>query len=172
MTEPTELVEVELGRIVLRDHSPVAPQYIYLRERGGERSFPIVIGLGEALELQRVVTGVRTERPMTHELLLRTIESLGARLDAVEIVDLRDNTFFARIRLVNEAGEVATELDARPSDSIALATRARCPLRVCEAVLAEAMLGHDLPSPPGAEGDPEPEPEPGSEPGPDEAPDF
>lgn len=128
-------VEIELGRIVLRDHSLGAPQYIYLREVGGERSFPIVIGFPEATEIQRVVTGMATERPMTHQLLHDAIGALGARVAHVDIVDVRQNTFFARIVLENEGGEVVASLDARPSDSIALATRARCPLRVSEDVL-------------------------------------
>lgn len=130
-----KMVEIELGRLVLRDHSLAAPQYIYLREIDGERSFPIVIGFPEATEIQRVVTGLATERPMTHQLLHDAIQALGARLASVDIVDVRQNTFFAHIVLENEAGQVVATLDARPSDSIALAMRARCPLRVSEAVL-------------------------------------
>lgn len=160
------MIDIELGRIVLRDHSVAAPQYIYLREQGGHRSFPIVIGFPEALELQRVVTGVRTERPMTHQLLLDTIHALGARVGAVEIVDVQKNTFYARIQLVNEAGEPLAELDARPSDSIALATRARCPLRVSEAVLEEVRVDEEADPLPGP-ADPEPTEDPG-----DETPDF
>lgn len=144
LDDEPRLIDVELGRIVLRDHSVAAPQYIYLREQGGERSFPIVIGFPEAHELQRVVTGVRTERPMTHQLLLSAIETLGARVGSVEIVDVQRNTFFARIRLVDGEGNPLAELDARPSDSIALATRARCPIRVSEAVL-EAVRTDEAP---------------------------
>ncbi len=133
--EDGQMVEIELGRIVLRDHSLSAPQYIYLREVQGERSFPIVIGYPEASEIQRIVTGLKTERPMTHELLHEAIATLGARLASVDIVDVRKNTFYARLILENESGELLGELDARPSDSIALAIRARCPLRVSESIL-------------------------------------
>ncbi|MFT7671086.1 MAG: bifunctional DNase/RNase [Planctomycetota bacterium] len=130
-----KMVEIELGRIVLRDHSVAAPQHILLREIDGERSFPIVIGFPEASEIQRLVTGVKTERPMTHQLLHDTIVSLGARLATVDIIDIRHNTFYAKLMLENEAGEPVAVLDARPSDSIALALRAKCPLRISETVL-------------------------------------
>jgi len=133
--EGQKMVEIELGRIVLRDQSMGAPQYIYLREVGGDRSFPIVIGFPEATEIQRVVTGLETERPMTHQLMHDSIQALGAQLASVDIVDVRQNTFFARIVLQDEGGTVVATLDARPSDSIALAMRARCPLRVSESVL-------------------------------------
>ncbi len=136
--EPQKMIEVELGRLVLRDHSLAAPQYIYLREKDGARSFPIVIGFPEAAEIQRVVTGATTERPMTHHLLFDTIQSLGAKLARVDIVDMRHNTFYAQLTLEGEAGETLAILDARPSDSIALALRAGCPLRVAEFVLEGA----------------------------------
>ena len=58
------MIEMELGRLVLRDHSLIAPQYVYLREKDGGRSFPIVVGFAEAAEMQRVVTGIETERPI------------------------------------------------------------------------------------------------------------
>jgi len=84
-----------------------------------------------------VVTGLETERPMTHQLMHDSIQALGAQLASVDIVDVRQNTFFARIVLQDEGGSVVATLDARPSDSIALAMRARCPLRVSESVLEQ-----------------------------------
>lgn len=134
-TAPQRMIEMELGRLVLRDHSLSAPQYVYLREKNGERSFPIVIGFPEAAEIQRVVTGNDTERPMTHKLLHDTINSLGAKLARVDIIELRHNTFFAQLVIGNEEGQTLAVLDARPSDSIALALRANCPLMVSEVVL-------------------------------------
>jgi uncharacterized protein len=141
MTQPSEsqrMIEMEVGRLVLRDHSLAAPQYVYLREKGGERSFPIVIGFPEAAEIQRVVTGMATERPMTHQLLCDTLSTLGAKLARVDIIDLRRNTFYAQLVLEDENGETIAVLDARPSDSIALALRVGCPLRVSEFVLDTA----------------------------------
>lgn len=138
MPESEKLVEMELGRLVLRDHSLTAPQYVFLREKDGERSFPIVIGFPEAAEIQRVVTGVATERPMTHQLLSDALRSLGARLVRVEITDLRHNTFYAQLVLEDEDGLPLAVLDARPSDSLALASRVGCPVLVSESVLEAA----------------------------------
>lgn len=130
------LLEMQLRRIVIRENSD--QQYIYLVEKDGERSFPIIIGTSEAFEIRRVVCGVQTERPLTHQLAHDLITSLGGRLVGVDIVDLRNNTFYANL-LIEQAGGGETKLiDTRPSDAVALAMRAGCPLRVAESVLAEA----------------------------------
>lgn len=128
------MVPVELARLVLYDNAE--QQFIYLREIGGERGFPIVIGEAEANEIRRVVTGQKTERPLTHQLAYQAIKQLGHDLLRVDIVDLRNNTFFAQLVLRDTSGSVAAVLDARPSDALALALRAKCPVRVAEAVLA------------------------------------
>ena len=167
--EPHDLamVPIELGRLVLRDHSVSAPQYIYLREVDGNRSFPIIIGYPEAVEIQRVVTNAETERPMTHALMHDAITQLGAKLAYVDIVDVRQNTFYAKLVLHNEAGEEVAVLDGRPSDSIALALRAKCPLRVAESVLDTVRTDDAKDAmPPGEEEEP-----PATETKP-EAPDF
>ena len=142
MTEsPTNerMVEVFLSSIVTRRTSQ--QQLIKLKEKGGERSFPIVIGLPEAAEIRRVVKEQRTERPMTHELLVNTIEALGSKIMRVDIIDLRNHTFFAQLILEGtdgqQNGEQSTVVDARPSDAIALALRGGVPLRVAESILAE-----------------------------------
>jgi hypothetical protein len=129
------MIEVTLSRIVLREGSD--RQYIYLSEVGGERSFPIVIGNSEAGEIHRVVHGVESKRPLTHQLAYSAIEALGGRIDSVDIVDLKLNTFYAQIRLQHAADEPAV-LDARPSDAIALALRAGCRIRVADEVMTKA----------------------------------
>jgi bifunctional DNase/RNase len=126
------LIEVDLSRIVIRDGHD--RQYIVLSERGGERGFPIVIGNTEADEIRRVVHGQGTERPLTHQLTYSAIQALGARIESVDIVALRHNTYFARLILADR-DSAPHELDARPSDAIALALRAHCPIRVAEKVL-------------------------------------
>lgn len=128
------MVPVELARLVLYDNAE--QQFIYLREIGGQRGFPIVIGESEANEIRRVVTGQRTERPLTHQLAYQAIRELGHDLMRVDIVDLRNNTFFAQLVLRDTRGTIAAVIDARPSDALALALRAKCPVRVAEAVLA------------------------------------
>jgi uncharacterized protein len=129
------MIDVSLSRIVVRDGEE--RQYIVLAEVDGERGFPIVIGNSEAGEIQRVVHGVEPERPLTHQLAFRAIQALGGRIQAVEIVDLKQNTFFARM-LLQTPKEGTISVDARPSDAIALALRAQCPIRVAEEVLAKA----------------------------------
>jgi len=135
-----KMIEVALSRIVIRDGTD--RQYIVLAEVGGERGFPIVIGNNEALEIHRVVHGVESKRPMTHQLAYAAIESLGAHIESVDIVDLKENTFYARMRLKARGDEPAV-LDARPSDAIALALRARCKIRVSEDVLTRASESTD-----------------------------
>ena len=150
-----KMVDMSLARIVIREGSD--QQYIFLQEMGGGRGFPIVIGTSEACEIRRVVAGLPTPRPLTHQLAFETIRALGTELRHVDIVDLRDNTFFAQLVLHKQEGEVTAVVDARPSDAVALALRARCPIRVAESVLD--MVRTDPTGP-----DPLP-PDPGSAPG-------
>lgn len=136
MKDPVDvppMIDVALSRIVIREGSD--QQYIFLRELAGTRGFPIVIGTSEACEIRRVVNGIQPERPLTHQLAYASIKALGAELQRVDIVDLRNNTFFAQLVLHDQHGERMAIVDARPSDAVALALRARCPLRVAESVL-------------------------------------
>ena len=128
-----KMVEMDLARIVIRDGAE--QQYIFLQEQGGGRGFPIVIGTSEACEIRRVVAGLPTPRPLTHQLAFEAIRALGTEIMHVDIVDLRDNTFFAQLVLHKKEGEVTAVVDARPSDAVALALRAKCPIRVSETVL-------------------------------------
>jgi len=140
MGSEDEMVDVALGRIVIRDRSD--RQYIYLVETDGakeeKRGFPIVIGNNEAHEIHRVVHGIEPPRPLTHQLAYATIRALGASVRSVDIVDLKQNTFFAHVVLQDDAGTSLAVVDARPSDAIALALRARCRIRVAESVLERA----------------------------------
>ncbi len=141
MTEDDPMIDVVLRRIVIREGTD--RQYIYLVEDEGERGFPIVIGDGEAREIYRVVHGQETPRPLTHQLVFDAIQALGAGLRTVDIVDLRQNTFFAQLVLQDkksQPGDAVTVVDARPSDAIAIALRARCRIRVADSVLARAAV--------------------------------
>ncbi len=133
------MLEVTLSRIVMREGTD--RQYIYLQRdtEEGPRGFPIVIGAHEAQEIHRVVHAVEPPRPLTHQLAYDMLDALGVKLVSVDIVGLRQNTFFARLILMSPEGEPQlTEVDARPSDAIALGIRARCPLRVEESVFERA----------------------------------
>ena len=154
MDEPA-MVDVALNRIVIREGAE--QQYIFLREAQGQRGFPIVIGTAEACEIRRVVTGIQPERPLTHQLTYECIRALGAELKRVDIVDLRNNTFFAQLVLQDKRGEMTAVVDARPSDAVALALRAKCPLRVAESVLEAVRTDPPGPDPlPPAEEPPAP----------------
>ena len=122
---------MELARIMITEHGD--PQMIFLREIDGDRSFPIVIGIAEAMAIDRRLKGINPPRPMTHDLLAGTIETLGGRVDRIVINDLRDHTFIATL-FVEQQGRVL-EIDSRPSDAIALGVALGTPIFVAEHVL-------------------------------------
>lgn len=130
------MIEMQLSRIVIRETSD--QQCVYLREKGGSRQFPIVIGIFEAMAIDRKVRDRGTQRPMTHDLLASIVRSLGGSLERVVVSDLRDNTFFASLRFRSAAGAEAV-VDARPSDAIALAVHLGAPIFVEERVLETVL---------------------------------
>jgi uncharacterized protein len=128
-------VQMELKRIIINEiHDQ---QVIMLREVEGERSFPIVIGIFEATSIDRRVRGQQSPRPLTHDLIFGVIEQLGGDLQDVYISELREHTYFAKLR-IRKDGELVS-IDCRPSDAIALAVTAKVPIYVAEDVLEEAL---------------------------------
>lgn len=125
------MVDVELNKIIISDMQE--SQIIVLKEVDGERKFPIVIGSGEAIAIDRRLKGFMPPRPLTHDLLANVIEKLGGTLMRVDIVDLQDHTFFARL-IIDRAGQTV-EVDSRPSDAIALGIASQVPIRVADHVL-------------------------------------
>jgi len=126
---------MELRRIIISEvHDQ---QVIILKEVEGERSFPIVIGVFEATSIERRVKGLPSPRPLTHDLLTSVIENLGGELQDVFINELRDHTYYAKLRIRKE-GELI-EIDSRPSDAIAVAVTAKVPIYVAEEVLSEVF---------------------------------
>jgi len=126
-------VQMELHKIIISEMQE--QQIIVLKEVDGERKFPIVIGNTEALAIDRRLKGIPTPRPLTHDLLASVIESMGGRIDHIEINDLQAHTFFARIH-IRQNGKM-TEIDSRPSDAIALGIATVVPIFVAEHVLEE-----------------------------------
>jgi hypothetical protein len=126
---------MELRRIIISEIDE--HQVIVLREVDGERSFPIVIGLFEATSIDRRVRNLPTPRPLTHDLITAVVEQLGAEVQDIVISELREHTYFAKLRIRSE-GEL-TEVDCRPSDAIAVAVTAKVPIYVNEDVLGEAL---------------------------------
>ena len=109
---------------------------VILRDKDGNRVLPIWVGVFEANAIALQIENVTTPRPMTHDLLKNVISDLRGRIERIVVSDLKDNTFFALIYL-NVNGE-ALAIDARPSDAIALALRARAPIFVEEKVIEQA----------------------------------
>ncbi len=123
-------VEVELSRIIINETSD--QQIIVLKERGGKRSFPIVIGIAEIFAIDRRLKGIKPPRPMTHDLLDGVIKYLGAKIEKIVITDLKHHIFYAKIFL-SLNGETV-EIDSRPSDAIALGAGSKAPIYVAEDV--------------------------------------
>ena len=125
---------MDLRRIIISEiHEQ---QIILLREVDGERSFSIMIGIFEATSIDRRVKKLPSPRPLTHDLVVNVVDSLGGELRDIYISELRDHTYYAKLR-IRMNGEIV-EVDCRPSDAIALAVTANVPIYVAEDVLEEA----------------------------------
>jgi len=109
---------------------------IILEEIEGKQALPIWVGLLEATAIASEIEGVGFSRPMTHDLLKDIMDKTDIKVNKIEICDLRDNTYYALIHLMNK-GE-ALSIDSRPSDAIALALRTRAPIFVSEEVLKKS----------------------------------
>jgi hypothetical protein len=131
------MIEMELNKIVIDEKRH--DQLIVLKEKGGERVLPIVIGLAEASAIKLKISGFVPPRPLTHDLLYSTIENLEASIDKVIIDKLEENTFHAKLVLKTTSGKTSI-VDARPSDSIALAVRAHAPIFVEDEIVKQSEI--------------------------------
>ncbi len=131
------MIQVELSKIIIDEKRQ--DQIIVLREKKGERQFPIVIGFLEASSIKMKLSGLEVPRPMTHDLLVTTIDALGAKLERLVIDKLVDNTFHAKLEIKTSDGQTKL-VDARPSDGIALAVRSGAAIFVEEEVLNKAAF--------------------------------
>ena len=127
------MVEVKLTKIVITD--TLGQNIIVLQEVNGNRSFPILIGPYEALAIRRGVREETLPRPQTHDLLAAVINRLSDGIDHVEVTELKNHTFYAKL-VLRKNGELI-EIDSRPSDAIALAVAAKRPIWCAEEVLDE-----------------------------------
>ncbi len=134
---PMIRVVVDSIRVSLLTQSRV----VVLRETEGNRYLPIWIGQFEADAIAMAIQGHEPQRPMTHDLLKAAIGELDGLVRHIYVNDIRDNTFFARI-VIDQAGRTV-ELDARPSDAIALAERVQAPIFVADHVLEQAGVLFD-----------------------------
>jgi len=126
-----------LHRIIISEINE--QQVIYLKEADGDRQFPILIGIFEATSIDRRVKNSPAPRPLTHDLLVNLTDSLGGELDSVVIDELKEHTYYAKLR-VKRDGELI-EVDSRPSDAIAVAVtcQPQLPIYVSEDVLEEVL---------------------------------
>ncbi len=131
------MVQVELSRIIIDEKRQ--DQVIVLKEKGGDRQIPIVIGFMEASSIKIKISGVDVPRPMTHDLFINAFKALGAQMTKVTIDELVNNTFHAKIEVKAQDGSMHY-IDARPSDSVALAVRANVPMFVANEVLTKSAL--------------------------------
>jgi bifunctional DNase/RNase len=126
------VIEVRVAHLGL-DRTTNTPVVI-LQEREGERVLPIWIGPAEASAIAMELAGVKFARPLTHDLLKQVVVGLGAELRKVIITQVKDNTYYAELHIYR--GDTVIQIDARPSDSIALALRLKAPIFTSETLLA------------------------------------
>jgi len=131
------MVEMELNKIIIDEKRQ--EQIIVLKEKDGARILPIVIGLLEAAAIKMKIGKVDPPRPLTHDLLKSLIDNLGVKLERVVVDKLLNNTFHAKL-VINTGDSQFKYIDARPSDSIALAVRANAPIFVEEEVLDQSKM--------------------------------
>ncbi|MDD3345646.1 MAG: bifunctional nuclease family protein [Candidatus Omnitrophica bacterium] len=128
------MVEMELSRIVIDEKRH--DQLIVLKEKGGSRILPIVIGLNEASAIKLKISGFNPPRPLTHDLIHTMLGELGVSFEKVVIDRLEENTFHAKI-IIKASGGITKTIDARPSDSVALAVRFQAPIFVDEKIIRQ-----------------------------------
>jgi hypothetical protein len=131
------MVEMELNKIIIDEKRH--DQLIVLKEKNGNRILPIVIGLNEASAIKLKISGFNPPRPLTHDLMHSTIENLEANIEKVIIDKLEENTFHAKLVIKTQSGETKV-IDARPSDSIALAVRAHAPIFAEDDVIRQSEV--------------------------------
>jgi bifunctional DNase/RNase len=151
------LVEMVIESV--RVHMLSNRHVVILKDTAGDRYLPIWIGAWEASAIAMRLQGLSAERPLTHDLFAAALDRLGARVVRVVISELSDETYHARLLLQRDGVEV--EVDARPSDALALAVRAEARIFADEEVLAQAALATDPDD--DVTGEDEAEEEPGSE---------
>jgi uncharacterized protein len=125
-------IEVKIRGLMMDPNS--GTPIVILKDVNSETLLPIWVGAYEANAIALEIEKIATQRPMTHDLLRNLIVEMGARVERVVVTELRDNTFFAVIEMRSNSGDFMM-LDSRPSDAIALALRADCPIYVNEEVI-------------------------------------
>jgi hypothetical protein len=130
------VIEVNVGGLAFDEKTK--SHVVILREMNGTRVLPIWIGPAEASAIAMEIAGKKFQRPLTHDLMATIVKGLKAKVSKIIISDLRDNTFYANIVLEREKDNEIVNVDARPSDCIALALRTQSPIYLSETLLEGA----------------------------------
>jgi hypothetical protein len=132
------LVEAEIWTVARTDKGNA----VLVKPLGSERAVPIFIGQLEAQSILIGLGNVPMPRPLTHDLFISVMEKISVSVERVEVTDLKDGTFYARILL--KQGMKKLSIDSRPSDALGIAARLRCPLFISEAIVDEAGVAINL----------------------------
>lgn len=130
------MIEVLLTRIIIDEKRQ--DQIIVLKEKAGDRQFPIVIGFLEASSIKMKIANVVPPRPLTHDLMKDIVDQLGGKLESLVIDKMVENTFHGKLMV--KVGDVTKAIDCRPSDGIALAVRSQVPIFVEDDIMKQAVI--------------------------------
>lgn len=133
--EPAELIEVQIEGVFAAENGGQISRFVLVSD--GERKLPILIGPFEAQAIQLVLENTRPDRPMTHDLVRNILDRMEATIDRVVIDDFWNTIYYAKLYV--RQGNEESEIDARPSDAIALAVRFDAPIYVADSILDAAM---------------------------------
>jgi bifunctional DNase/RNase len=131
-------IPVRVKGVYIAESSGATPAPVVLLEDEKARIVPIFVGLSEAISIYHALSGELSPRPMTHDLFISVLESLNANIMKVLIDDLDGGIYYARLSIKNDSQQ--SEIDARPSDCLALALRAKAPIEVQEKVVNESSI--------------------------------
>jgi uncharacterized protein len=134
MDDNKDLIQVDIFGLSLSTTVSGGGYAIILKEIGGERRLPIIIGQFEAQAIALELEGIKPPRPLTHDLLKNIIEALGYSVESIVVYDLKDSTFYAKIKFDIPTVE---DMDARPSDAIAIALKFGAPIYVATNIMEE-----------------------------------
>jgi len=134
MDNDSDFLQVDIFGLSLTPYKSGGGFAIILKETGGDRRLPIIIGQFEAQAIALELEGKKQQRPLTHDLLKEVIENFGYAVSSIYISELKDSTFFAKIKFDSMSVE---ELDARPSDAIAIALKFAAPIYVASSIMDE-----------------------------------
>jgi bifunctional DNase/RNase len=134
-----DLIRMHVDGVMVEGNRPV----VVLKEESGDRVLPILIGPAEAMAISLELEGQKPPRPLTHDLLCNILETLGVSISRVVVTQLVEDTYHAQITLIADGEDGEQQIDARPSDAIALALRAQSPIFATDDLLERVQHQRD-----------------------------